>query len=153
MLRALLMLVCTMCGISMVRAVPLAPDTIIVVACRVDDLTGQPGRPDPTPGWRDLELHYQNATVECKRERADLTDATVAQHPDVAPLASNFGDWSQCQRAAMDYTPKWNERNPGWAVVMVGCPVPIVDGVGNVVGWHLPECPEELRCVYDASLI
>ena len=146
-------------------AVP-APTALVIVACRVDDLTGQPGRQDPrlaARDWRDLELHVnKNQELECKRERIDLDDGVALNYGPgaAAPLNPDFGDWSQCARVGVMQAGDWNRKHPGWGVVAVGCPTPIVNGNGAVVGWKLPDCPtylpgttSRMRCRFDASVI
>ena len=144
-----------------------APQTVIIVACQVDDLTGLPGRPDPTfaaRGWRDLELHVdKNQEFVCKRERLDLEDGAyygVNTPKEMIHLTPNFGDWTQCARVGVMQAADWNAQNPGWGVVAVGCPTPIVNDKGEVVGWTLPGCPtylpgtnSRMKCRFDASAI
>ena len=73
------------------------PQSLVIVACRVDDLTGT-RTPPGSPGavvmpvdqgvhkYRDLELHInENQEYECKRVRLDLEDA-VAQNYLPRPL-------------------------------------------------------------------
>src|SRR6188472_3259523 len=67
---------------------PKAPQALVIVTCKVDDLTGQLGRhgvdadghydeTSAAKGWRDLELHLDKGLeYECKREIAQLEDAT-----------------------------------------------------------------------------
>jgi hypothetical protein len=169
---------------------PAAPQTVILIVCRIDDLTGLPGRHDPAMAarnWRDLEPHIVNAEIDCKRQRIDLEDAAVLNNPRkpsvhadatatpldkiiqekmapatkgplyVEPLAHNFGNPGECVRAAAFFIPSYHEK--GWGVLKVGCPTPIVDPTGKIVGWHLPGCPkriggmEGIRCKFDESLI
>jgi hypothetical protein len=145
-----------------VAAVP--PTTIVIIGCRVDDHTGEQGRQDPTmaaKGWRDLEWHLTNGTeLECKREVVALQDAVVAMSPNAAavmPLNPDFSNWAQCASVAMSYSPAWEKMNKGWAVMAVGCPVPItVDGI--IKSYKLPDCPRkvgtlEISCKFDGSLI
>src|SRR6185312_3094444 len=129
-------------------AAPPAPTSLAIIACRVDDLTGQPGRQDPAMAahnWRDLELHIVNGELECKREVIELQDQVeMLQQGKVLPLHPNFSEWSQCAAVAMSYAQTWNDANKGWAVVAAGCPAPIVDQNGNVLSYKLPECPSKL---------
>jgi hypothetical protein len=155
---------------------PDAPNVIVIFSCRADDLTGQPGRQDPAsaaPGWKDIELHSENATLECKGEITPLFDQVEASAPArpapgdqpdqkyAVPLNHNFGDPSQCIHAALSFTTKeqWDKEHPNWTIVAIGCPSPIVDSAGKIVGWHLPECPssiggfEGIECKFDANAI
>ncbi|MGH6792058.1 MAG: hypothetical protein ACRECF_04895 [Methyloceanibacter sp.] len=175
------------------REAPPAPQSLVIVACRVVDLTGLPGRHDPAMAardWRDLDLYINPKSLEyeCKREQVDLEDAVAANYPrkpfhiagvgDIwphedhpqapvtgslyaEPLAPNFGGPTQCVRAGVVQSQKWNEENRGYAVVAVGCPSPIgidSDGDGEpdihtsgplkgqyvVKQWVLPGCPTYL---------
>lgn len=157
-MKSLLLLV----GISLfplwaTAASPPPPQTVVIVGCRVDDLTGQPGRQDPTlsaHGWRDLEWHYDRGNeIECKREEVPLTDSVTLVAPEANELHPDFSSYAQCSAVAMQYTPTWERANPGWAVAAVGCPTKVVNEQGVVVGWHLPECPSWLKCRYSGSEI
>ena len=145
-----------------------APTKAVLIACRVNDLTGQPGRHDPTmaaPGWRDYELRINDAQeYECKREELELNDSAqlAASAPaDLLPLDPDFSDLNQCARVGVVQAQAWNEKHAGWAVVGVGCPVPIVNADGRVIAWKMPECPVHLpgspgnriKCTFDESLI
>jgi hypothetical protein len=149
-------------GISATAAVP--PTSLAIIACRVDDLTGQEGRHDPAMAarnWRDLELHIVDGELQCKREVVDLVDKVQMINPESSmPLNPDFSQWAQCAGVAMSYSQTWNEANKGWAVVAAGCPVPIVNNDGTVVDYKLPECPDYLpgttsriKCRFDASVI
>lgn len=136
---------------------PPPPQTIVVVGCKVDDLTGQPGRQDPdlaARGWRDLEWHYDRGNeLECKREEIPLTDSVAMVAPEVNQLHPDFSSYAQCAAVAMQYSPTWERANQGWAVAAVGCPTKIVNDSGTVIGWHLPECPSWLKCRFSGSEI
>lgn len=145
-------------------AVPQAPTALSIIACRVDDLTGQPGRHDPAlaaHNWRDLELHIKDGELSCKREVVELQDQVQMIDPEHSmPLHPDFSVWSQCAGVAMSYSQVWNDAHKGWAVVAAGCPTPIVDGNGNVIGFKMPECPSYLpgtqtriKCRFDSSVI
>lgn len=151
-------------------APPPAPQTLVIIACKADDLTGQPGRHDPAMaahGWRDLELHINgNNEYECKRIVVPLEDAAIYQ--GLPPLASDFSNHTQCARAAMGFAPQWNDQNKGYAVVGIGCPVPEWADNGTpgdksddyIVGYRLPGCPSfrpgtnnRMRCSFDESAV
>jgi hypothetical protein len=149
--------------------------SLVIIACRVDDLTGQPGRHDPelaAKGWRDLELHIVNGELQCRREVLyDLQDATqfsTAAPADLIALNPDFSVPTSCARVGVVMAQAWNEQNKGWATIAVGCPVPIMSDNGTPddksddyqVGLKLPECPSFLpgtdspmRCRFDASVI
>lgn len=149
------------------HAEPAAPTQIAIVACRVDDLTGKPGRHDPemaARNWRDLELHISNGEYSCKHEVLALEDAapySPLATEKMIPLEPNWGDWSQCSSVGAVQAQMWNDRHKGWATIAVGCPTPIVDlSSGKIIGWKLPGCPtylpgtqNRMRCRFDASLI
>lgn len=152
-------------AVSETRQPPTAPPTALaIIACRVDDLTGQPGRQDPemaARGWRDLELHIKDGELQCKREVVDLIDQVQIIGPEHSfPLSPNFSEWSQCAGVAMAYAPLWNEHHQGWAVIAAGCPTPIVDGDGKILSYKLPECPtylpgttSRMTCRFDGSAV
>jgi hypothetical protein len=146
---------------AIVHAAPAAPQTVVIIGCRVDDLTGQPGRQDPelaARNWRDLEWHFDKGLeLECKREVVPLEDAVAMMDPTVKTLASDFSNVSQCAHAGAFFMPAWEQANKGWAVMAVGCPVRIeTDGV--LTGWKLPDCPSSIgglsiKCRFDGSVI
>lgn len=151
---------------------PKAPQTLVVVACKADDLTGKPGRHGVDPvtgqydktaaakGWRDLELHInKNLEYDCKRELLPLEDAVTMYWPPklAKPINPDWGNWGQCVRAGVSISHRWEMDNKGWAVVAIGCPSPIgvdADGDGKpdmderghyvIKGWKLPGCPSYL---------
>ena len=147
-------------------AEPQAPQALVIIACRTDDLTNVPGRSVDqnaiATGHRDIEFHVQGGELECKRELTPLEDAVAATHPEVRALLSNFGDWTQCSRASAMFSPDWERLHPGWSVMTTGCPTRMVNDVGQTVGWHMPECPSEIivdgspvpiTCKFDDSMI
>lgn len=141
------------------------PTTLVIIACRVDDFTGQPGRQDPAlaaKNWRDLEWRFDKGLkLQCKREVDPLEDSVNLndQTGKIPPLNHDFSDFGQCAGAAIGYTPQWEEKNRGWAIMAVGCPVPIVDDrTGKVLSWKLPDCPRQVQgltidCLFDSSMI
>jgi hypothetical protein len=150
------------CAASMAMAAePAPPQTLVIIGCRVDDLTGQEGRQDPelaAKNWRDLEWHFNKAgELECKREVVPLQDYVATLDPSVQPLLTDFSKYAACAHVGGMYSPTWNDANRGWAVMAVGCPVRIeTDGV--LTGWKLPDCPSSIggkiiKCKFDGSLI
>jgi hypothetical protein len=149
--------------ISLAKAAePPSPQTLVIIGCRVDDLTGQPGRHDPSlaaKGWRDLEWHQdpEDFSYSCKREVVPLQDFVATMDPTVQPLLTDFSNPSACGHVGGMYSPTWNEANPGWAVLAVGCPVRI-ETDGRLTGWKLPDCPssiggKNIKCKFDGSMI
>jgi hypothetical protein len=143
-------------------APPPPPQTLVIIGCRVDDLTGQAGRQDPTlaaKGWRDLEWHLdpEDFSLSCKREVVPLQDFVAAMHPTVQPLLTDFSNFAACAHVGGMYSPTWNDTHRGWAVMAIGCPVRIeTDGV--LTGWKLPDCPrsiggKQILCKFDESVI
>jgi hypothetical protein len=145
-----------------------APQSIVIVACKVTDWTNRRPLPDnvheTARGWRDLELFVNsNQEYECKREVLDLVDGSLfgSKQPDeLIPLDPNFGDWAQCVRVGVMQAADWNENHPGWGVVAVGCPTRIVNDKGETVGWQMPSCPtylpgtdNRMRCDFSDSVI
>jgi hypothetical protein len=140
-----------------------APQTIVLISCRVNDLTGQEGRQDPNfaaKDWRDLEWRQnpKDFSLECRRDVIPLEDAVSAADPTVKPLVSDFSKPEQCGRAGAMFMPSYVRK--GWAVLTVGCPTKVVNEKGEIVGWHMPECPSyipgtdtPMKCKFDESLI
>jgi hypothetical protein len=142
-------------------APPPAPQTLVIIGCRVDDLTGQPGRQDPelaAKDWRDLEWHFDKGLeLQCKREVVPLQDFVASMDPTVQPLLTDFSKPAACAHVGGMYSPMWNETHRGWAVMAVGCPVRI-ETDGKLTGWKLPDCPSSIggktiKCRFDGSLI
>jgi hypothetical protein len=142
----------------MAAAAPAAPQTLVIIGCRVDDHTGEPGRQDPAlaaRGWKDLEWHFEDAELECKREVVPLEDAVAMMDPSVRSLAADFSSTSQCAHAGAFFMPTWEQANQGWAVMAIGCPVRI-ETDGRLTGWKLPDCPSSIgglsiKCRFDGS--
>lgn len=147
----------------MAKDSPPAPQAIVLVSCRTDDLTGRAHNPqDGTAphNYRDLEPHVVNGELQCKRVEVELQDASLyspAATADMKPLNANFGRPDQCARAGVMFASNYDEE--GWSVVALGCPTPITDQTGKIVGWKMPECPnkiggmEGIRCKFDESVI
>jgi hypothetical protein len=142
-----------------------APTTVVVIGCRVDDFTGQAGRHDPALAardWRDLEWRFEGGELSCKREVSPLEDQAVVMDPSgkmVKPLNADFGDLGQCSHAGAFWAEQWNRAHTGWAVMAIGCPVPITDSKGVVKDWKMPDCPRQIgklsgiKCKFDESAI
>jgi len=163
-IKELLLLIGLLTYPIMAEAVPIPPTTIVIIGCRVDDFTGQPGRHDPNlaaKGWKDLEWHVTDGLeLECKREEIPLEDqVAMIAPPGTLPLDPNFSDFAQCAAVAMSFSPKWEEANKGWAVMAVGCPTKITNGKdGPVIGYKMPDCPHSINgmdvtCKFDQSVI
>jgi hypothetical protein len=148
-------------------APPQAPTTLVIVACRVDDLTDQNRYPMAPKHFRDLEWHVNKSLeLECKREEMPVEDLAVIQ--GAPPLPNDFSNQTHCARAAMHFATEWGLRHSGWWPIAVGCPVPIMSDNGTpgdksddfVVAWKLPECPRympgtenRMKCRFDASSV
>jgi hypothetical protein len=142
-----------------------APTDVVVIGCRVDDLTGQAGRQDPAlaaKDWRDLEWHIEGGELQCKREVSQLQDQAVVIDESgklAKPLNADFSDAAQCVHAGAMWAEQWNRAHKGWAVAAIGCPVAITDERGVVKAWKMPECPrkigalEGIKCKFDESNI
>ena len=153
------------------------PASLSVIACRVVDKTGLPGRQNPkmaAPNWKDLEWYInQGLELECKREvienMDDSTQYAAGGTGKEIPLDPDWSHSSECAARAMEIGPRWNDAHPGWAVLAIGCPVPIknygADGIkgtfdDEIVGYKLPECPtfmpgteNRMKCSYDESAV
>ena len=127
-------------------SLPAAMQSLVVVACQVDDVTGQPGRfgvdengvyheEMAAKGWRDLELRLDKGLeYVCKREVLPLEDAVTYYWPSklAKPLNTNMGIPGQCGHIGMTITARWEEGNKGWGVVGIGCPSKIgIDADGD----------------------
>lgn len=145
---------------------PSAPNSIVLIACRVDDLTGVAGRQDPAMaahGWRDLEWHVENGQYECRREViSNIVDEVGEQHPELRQMRPDFGKPEQCGAIGVTFVADWELKHPGWGVLAIGCPSKITDGGpdGPVVGWKLPGCPANIpgtdtpmKCDFDDTAI
>lgn len=159
------------------RADVPAPTSIVIVSCKVIDMTGLPGRHGVDAAgnyheewsardWRDLELYVNPRTqeYECRREVLQLEDATVFGEnapEELLQLHPDFGDWAQCARVGMMQAADYNAHHPGWGVVAVGCPTKLISNeTGAVVGWQMPSCPtylpgttSRMRCNFSDSVI
>lgn len=178
-------------------AAPIAPNTLIIVACKTIDMTGLAGRhgvdeqgnyhPElAAKDWRDLELYINPKTLayQCKREKiANIVDSVPyldGAPDDIVEMNPDFGNPGNCARIGVFLAQGWNQSNPGWGVVAVGCPSPIAQDADNdgkpdldehgnpiIVGWKEPGCPSHLpgtvtadnpdgnrmRCDFDESAI
>jgi hypothetical protein len=154
-----------------------APQSIVIVACKVIDMTGQPGRHGvdaagnyneeaAAKDWRDLELYINPRTqqYECKREQLDLVDGAIFGDnapKDLLELTPDFADWGFCAHVGMMQAADYNREHPGWGVVAVGCPTRIISNeTGATVGWQMPSCPtylpgtqSRMRCDFTDSVI
>lgn len=162
------------------RLAPGLPDitrSIVLISCRMDDLTGT--RPFPgTPGAevrlieqgqgksRDLDFHLDDSLeYVCRREIVTPEDDQLyhpaATHDNVVPLEPDFSQKFQCARAGMMFAGDYYEKNPGWGLVATGCPTPVdLNGDGLIDSYKLPECPvympgtnNRMRCRFDPSEI
>ena len=102
-----------------------APTALVIVACRVDDLTGQRGgriRGSPRAIGRPRASRRKNQESNASASASIWTMASRATTSGAAaPLNPDFGDWSQCARGAR-CRPATDRKHPGWGVVAVGCP-------------------------------
>ena len=131
------------------------PMTLAIIACRIDQ--SPPTGASAAGDWRELEWHMP---VECMRVVETVTDAAALSNLWLRQLTPNFADYGTCAEVGMTYAPTWEAAHKSWAIVKIGCPTKIVDGAGNIVGWHMPECQGTLpgttyplRCRFDPSAI
>jgi hypothetical protein len=162
MISARLLLLAGLFAFPALAAPPPAPQTIVLVECRVDDL-GLDNLPDnvrPSREWRNLDWHRdpKDFSLSCKRTVVPLEDVVAAMDPSVKPLASDFSDPNQCGHAGIMYSSSL--KHEGWAVAAIGCPVPIKDDQGTpsdqddvTIGWKLPDCPSWLTCRFSEDSI
>lgn len=138
-------------------APPRAPDNLVIIACRAEPKTKftEVERPIPNVNYQQLYVN-SGQELECQRiVMENLLDKPTLLDPETTPLDSNFGVHAQCVRAGMQVSSNWEQQNPGWLTVAVGCPTPIaVDGV--IVNWKDPECPSSIAglpvtCRFDKS--
>lgn len=161
---------------STAHGLPRPQTDLVIIACRVDDLTGQPGRQNPemaAKNWRDLEWHLNDSLeYECKRVVLRLEDSTPyqmqAQGKEI-PLDADFSKHEQCAARAMEIGPRWNDQHKGWATMAIGCPTPWMSDNGTpddksddfpTGSYKMPECPvhqpgtqNRIKCTYDESAI
>lgn len=131
------------------------PMTLAIIACRIEQAS--PTAASPAGSWRELEWHMP---VECMRVVETVTDSAALSNLWLRQLAPNLADYGTCAEVGMTYVPTWEAAHKSWAVVKIGCPTKIVDGAGNIIGWHMPECQGTipgttypLRCSFDPSAI
>lgn len=89
----------------------------------------------------------ENSMMVCRRHETQLYDPAEGQklnpQDDPAfPLRPNFFDYSQCARAGIMLSQQWDEahRNGNWRVWRVGCPTPVINNRGELIGYKLPDC-------------
>ena len=124
------------------------PHFLTIIACRSQPHTkwGPNERPIPGVDYRELWTN-EDGEYECMRDIADI----VPKNPDQAP-----GDLSvdtQCVKAAMGFGPEWERTHPGWVVVKVGCPKPVMSENGDILGYHAPPCPRDMKCKFNEQEI
>ena len=131
------------------------PLTLAIIACRIDQAS--PTGASAVSGWRELEWHMP---LECMRVVETVTDAAALSNLWLRQLTPNLAEYGTCAKVGMAYAPTWEAAHKSWAVVKIGCPTKIVDGAGNIIGWHMPECQGTLpgttyplRCRFDPSAI
>ena len=114
--------------------------------------------------WRDLEWRIEGGKIDCKHEIIDLTD--LAELKGMPGMDEDFSRHLICNLAAASYTPTWNDRNHGWAVMAIGCPKPLFSDNGTpddlsddrIVGYAMPSCPSEInniliKCLFSENEI
>lgn len=131
----------------MAEATVPVPRNLVIISCRVN----YTGETNEQTHWVGMEWLFKDAEMQCKREVVELQDA--AEENGAPPIDHDLSDNFQCQQAAMTYTPEYNKAHHGWAVYMVGCPNPIYNGDGKVIGYKMPECPSSVKCNFDPSFI
>lgn len=117
---------------------------LTIVACRAEPKTEWKENEIPIPGVAYQVLKFdEHGEMECQRDIVEV----VPRHP----MESHGGlsDNHKCTMAGMSYGPKWEEEHPGWLVVAVGCPRPVVDSNGELLGYNPVPCPRNLKCFFD----
>lgn len=157
---------------------PSPPDTLAFISCAAEPRDNWLPHQIPIPGkeyWQ-LKVNKDNE-LECKRETIDPQDGSAMAaalkpfDPNFAAITDpgniTFSDYSQCGRVGMMMTARYQEQNPGWLVVAVGCPTPILDDQGTddtsddvIIGWQVPQCPTflpgtdiEITCRFSPEFI
>lgn len=143
--------------ISTVLSVPYAhgwgeridnPHFLTIISCRSQVRTEFPENSRPIPGVTYYELwKNKHGEHECKRTIADVVPRNL--HSDPSDLSEN----ANCSMAAMSFGPLWEQQNPGWIIVKVGCPKPVLNHNGEIIGYHAPPCPRNLKCVFNEQEI
>jgi len=123
-------------------------DKIAIIACRGEPRTDWEEWERPIPGVKYMQaVPNKDGVYECQRDIYPL----VPRNPEVDPgnMAGDVG----CARAGMTIAPQWQEQHPGWAVVTIGCPNPMYNEDGRIIGYQMPGCPREMTCKFDEQEI
>lgn len=121
---------------------PAPPTSLVLIACRAEVISKFPDHVRPLPRHTYYQLHINDGQeYECKRvPLLDLQEEIAFGNENFDPLEPRWDQYGQCARVSMMQAAKWNEANPGWLAVAVGCPRPIVSN-GKIVGWAEADCP------------
>lgn len=124
------------------------PHFLTIIACRSQPHTewGPDERPIPGVQYQELWTN-KDGEHECMRDIADI----VPRNPDADPKDLSVD--THCAQAAMSFAPDWERLHPGWVVVKVGCPKPYMSADGNILGYHAPPCPRDMKCVFNEEEI
>ena len=123
-------------------APPPAPAALVLIVCKghvepwPDAMSEENARWTHSENW---QWDYPDAKMLCKRLEVPLYDP--AEDQGAMPLNPNFADFTQCARAGVTLSHDWDEANKArpWRVWRVGCPVPIFNQDGAIVGYKMPD--------------
>lgn len=123
-------------------APPAAPVALVLIVCKghteawSNDTDADNAKMTGVENW---VWDYPDAKMLCKRLEIPMIDP--AEAAGAAPLNPNFSDWSQCARAGIPLQQSWDQahRTLPWRVWRIGCPVPIINQDGSVVGYKMPD--------------
>lgn len=117
---------------------------LTIVACRAQVRTEWEEHQRPIPGVEYLELKpNKDGEYECQRDVIDI----FPRHPNQKP--GGLSNQVACVGAGMMHGPVWQEQNPGWVVVAVGCPKPKYNNFGELLGYDAVPCPSNIECRFD----
>ena len=171
-MRHLLAFLAAVIAASTAHGAPAAPPDIVIVSCRAEPRTqwSEVSRPIPSVEYKQLWINEDNE-YECQRvEMNDLQDAYTGEPGHFVeikdPSNIQFSDFKMCARVGMMKAMEFDQKNPGWLTVAVGCPVPVMDDMGTpsdhsddqIIDWKLPDCPvfvpgtkNRMTCRFDKS--
>lgn len=108
-------------------------------------MAGAPDENAKFTGFENREWAIENSMMVCRRHEIELYDPVAHQiNPDdrPVPVEPNLFQYGICARASVQMQMDWDHkhRNTNWRVWRAGCPTPIVDNNGKLVGYKLPDC-------------
>lgn len=118
--------------------------TPLPVRKRVDEVEeGEEVIEPPYAHWQDLEWNIIDGKLDCRHDIMSIEDA--AELEGAPPTSNDLSRHLQCQMAAMSIAKPYADKHPGWWPFAVGCPNPMYNHDGKIVGYQMPACPSEIN--------